>query len=167
MLFLNRLYNAGGIQFVGKLSETCQCLSRLHRVDIEGNGWVSEFRFSDPSLNQPRAQLLHSQDSDDKPDTFIYFSFNTRWIRTISPLSDFLGSFQTLSQHWQKNICHGLYENSNEWWTRNEFTGLFLHNCHSQNTLKMFIPPTVIWEWFDIAIFYNMKNRVSGINIFI
>ena len=63
---------------MSKLSETCQCLSRLQRVDIEGNGWVSEFRFSDLSLNQPRAQLLRSQDSDHKPDTFIYFSFNTR-----------------------------------------------------------------------------------------
>lgn len=32
--------------------------------------------------------------------------------------------------------------------------------------LKCLSPP-VIWEWFDIAIFYNMKNRVSGIKIFI
>lgn len=127
---------------------------------------MSELRFSDLSLNQ--STTLHSQDSDHKADTFIYFPFNTCSIRTISPLSDSSGSFQTSSQHWYKTRnAASVNILMNDELALN--SSVFAHySCHSQKTFKIGTPPHSDLRMNEYCHFYNMENGVvNGIKIFI
>lgn len=152
---------------MSKLSETCQCLSRLQsRYIREQVGvWIEVLR---SIIKSATSTTLHSQDSDHKAETFIYFPYNTWSIRSITPLSDSSGSFQTSSQHWYKTRnAASVNILMNDELALN--LSIFVHySCHSQNIFKICTPHTVIWEWMNTAIFYTMENRVvNGIKIWI
>ena len=152
---------------MSKLSEACQCLSRLQsRYIRERVGvWIEVLR---SIIKSTTSTTLHSQDSHHEADTFIYFPFNTCSIRTISPLSDSSGSFQTSSQHWYKTRnAASVNILMNDELALN--SSLFAHySCHSQKTFKICTPPHSYLRMNEYCHFYNMENRVvNGIKIFI